>query len=309
MGLDPQCEAFLRGLESMGLPPLETMPVAQARTTMESLRMMMGIPEDVSVVEDRTIPGPAGELPVRIFTPEGTGPMGALVFFHGGGFVTGSIDLVDPICRALANRSGCVVVAPGYRLAPEHPYPAAPDDAYAAVSWLSDNAAEFGVDPTRIAVGGDSAGANLAAVTCLRARARGGPAIAFQLLVYPVTDCTGDYPSHRENGEGYLLTTSLLEWFLDHYMAGSGREAEPDLAVMNAPDLSGLPPAFILTAEFDPLRDEGEAYAARLEEAGVAVDARRYDGQIHIFFWLPAVIDRGRQAIDDAADAVRKALV
>ncbi len=308
MPLDPQCEAVLRGLESMGLPPIETMSIEQARETIETFRMMMGPPEDMSVVEERTIPGPGGDLRALIYTPEGDGPFPVLVYFHGGGFTAGSIDLVDPICRMLANRSGAIVVAASYRLGPEHPYPAAPDDAYAVVSWVTEHAAEFDGDPARLAVGGDSAGANLATVTCLRSKTEGGPAIVFQLLVYPSVDNTGDYPSFAENGEGYLLTTPLMEWFWANYMGGGTRGDEPYAAPMKAKDLTGLPPAFVITAEFDPLRDEGEAYAARLNEAGVPTDVRRYDGAIHAFFWLPAVVDQGRTAIDAAAAALRKAL-
>ena len=222
----------------------------------------------------------------------------------------GSVDWQDPIVRALANRSGCLVVAVDYRLAPEHPYPAARDDAYAAVCWVAEHAPELGADPRRLAVGGDSAGGNLATVACLMSRDQGGPSIAFQLLIYPATDCTEgsfDFPSHKENGEGYLITNADIRLWWSHYVSGAD-PADPYLSPLQAPDLSGLPPALVITAEYDPLRDQGEEYGRRLEAAGVPTEVRRYDGQIHAFFVIPAAIDRGRECLDDVAEALRKAL-
>jgi acetyl esterase len=314
MPLDPQCQALLAAVESMGLPAFADMTPIQTRETVMGFTMLMGEPEEVAKVEDRELPGPQGAVPVRIYTPAGAGPgpLPVLVWFHLGGFVFGSVEWVDPITRALANRSGCIVVSVDYRLAPEHPYPAARDDAWAAVTWVAEHAAEIGADPGRLAVGGDSAGANLATVTCLLAREQGGPAIAFQVLVHPSPDCTEEafaMPSHKENGEGgFLITNADIRRWWSHYLSGGADPRDPYLSPLHAPDLSGLPPALVITAEYDPLRDPGEEYARRLAEAGVPTELRRYDGQIHAFFILPAAIDRARECMDEVGEALRKAL-
>lgn len=307
MGLDPQCAAVLAALSSMGLPAICEMTPPKAREVTRALSLLMGEPEEVDAVHEVEIPGPAGAVPARVYRPAVDGPLPATVFFHGGGWVFGDPDLTDPITRALANRTGSVVVSVDYRLAPEHPYPAAPEDCYAAVRWVAEHGESFGADPSRVAVAGDSAGANLSTVVCLMARDRGGPRLAFQALVYPVTDYSFDTPSHRENGEGYLITTGDMRWFWGHYLSGGGDGTDPYASPLRAPDLSALPPAFIATAEFDPLRDEGEAYGHRLAEAGVAAEVRRYDGQMHGFFWMPAAVERGRELMDDMAAALRKA--
>jgi acetyl esterase len=314
MPLDPQCQALLTAFESLHLPAFADQTPEQTRETVMALRMLMGEPEEVAEVEDRHLPGSDGAVPVRIFTPAGAGPgpLPVLVWFHLGGFVFGSVNWVDSITRALANRSGCIVVSVDYRLAPEHPYPAARDDAWTAVRWVAGHAGEIGADPDRLAVGGDSAGANLAAVCCLLARDQGGPTIAFQLLIYPSPDCSEDafeLPSHRENGAGGLLITNadIRRWW-SHYLSGGADPRDPYLSPQHAPDLSGLPPALVITAEYDPLRDPGEEYARRLAEAGVPTDLRRLDGQIHAFFILPAAIDAARECMDDVGEALRKAL-
>jgi acetyl esterase len=221
--------------------------------------------------------------------------------------VIGDLDTGDSSMRALCNQAGAVIVSVDYRLAPEHPFPAPADDCFAATRWVADHAGDLSIDPLRVAVGGDSAGGNLAAATTLRCRDEGGPALAFQLLVYPVTDCTLTQPSHVENGEGYLLTHASMVWFVDHYL-GDADAKEPIASPLHADDLGGLPPALVFTAEFDPLRDEGEAYAARLREAGVRVDHVRVDGQIHGFWGLLGVFDDTAVAIDRAAAAMRAAL-
>jgi acetyl esterase len=267
--------------------------------------------EDVESVVDRTIPGPEGEIPIRVFTPEGSGLRPAVLYFHGGGFTTGNIDLVDPLCRVLANRSGCVVIAVGYRLAPEHPYPAAVTDAYVATAWIHTNGEEIGVDGDRLVVAGDSAGANLATVACMAARDNmEDNGVVLQILVYPVTDLDhDDTPSRQENGEGYLLTTGMMNWFKGHYLKGcEDRAGEPYCSPMHMQNLDGMPQAIIITAEFDPLRDEGEAYGRRLEDEGVPADVRRQDGMIHGFFWLGAAIDRGRDILDELAYDIRKVM-
>jgi acetyl esterase len=307
MPLDPQAQAFLEHLAATGAPPLHELSVEQARQVIVTLFGTQGEPEPIGAVQDCTIPGAAGEMAARIYTPHGTGPFPILVYFHGGGWVIGNLEAYDATCRALTNAAGCLVVTMEYRLAPEHKFPAAPEDCYAAAQWVAAHAGALGGDPRRIAVGGDSAGGNLAAVVAQMARDRGGPALCYQLLVYPVTDHHYDTPSYRDNADGYLLTKDAMVWFWNHYLRGAADGSHPMASPLRAASLSGLPPALVLTAEFDPLRDEGEAYAARLREAGVAVTLRRYQGMIHGFFSLGAVLDRGKQAIQDAGAALRAA--
>jgi acetyl esterase len=311
MGVHPQAQAVLDGLASMGLPPFETLSLEEGRQFIETVRNFMVPVEEVASVVDRTIPGPDADIPLRIFTPEGTGPRPAVLYFHGGGFSTGSIDLIDPLCRALANRSGCIVIAVAYRLAPEHPYPAAVKDAYVATAWVAAYGEDFGVDGERLAVAGASAGPTLAPLTCLVAKDNEDDlGIALQVLICPPTDLDHrETPSHKENGEGYLLTTGMMNWFMGHYLAGcEDRAEEPYCSPLHMKDLGGLPPAIIVTAEYDPLRDEGEAYGARLEGAGVPVDVRRENGMIHGFYWMGAAIDRGRELLDELGADIRKAL-
>jgi acetyl esterase len=263
---------------------------------------------EVHRVTDTVAPGPAGDIPVRVYVPtDEPGPRPALVFFHGGGWVIGSVETHDGTARHLALGSGATVVSVDYRLAPEHPFPAAVDDAVAAVRWVVEQAAELGVDPGRVAVGGDSAGGNLAAVVCQQLVAAGGPRLRFQLLVYPVTDGSMSHPSIEENAEGYFLTKDTMVWFVGHYL-GSTDAKDPYVSPLHAESLADLPPALVITAEFDPLRDEGEAYAAALREAGVEVEAVRYDGQIHGFLGLAALLEDGMHALDRAGLAVRAAL-
>jgi acetyl esterase len=231
-----------------------------------------------------------------------------LVYFHGGGWVIGSIETHDALCRELTMEAGVVVVSVEYRLAPEHKFPAAADDAYAAVRWVAQHAAELGIDPARIGVGGDSAGGNLAAVVALQARDLGGPPLALQLLIYPITCDDLGTPSYVENAEGYMLTRADMAWFWSQYLSDPAQGDDPRVSPLRAGDLSGLPPAFILTAEYDPLRDEAEAYAARLEQAGVPVRMRRYDGMIHGFLRRLTLLDQGRVALDEVAKGIRDAL-
>ncbi len=306
MPLDPQTKAVLEQMAALNLPPYWTLSAEEARRQFEATRPP--VPgEPVAKVEDRAIPGPGGDIPVRVYTPEGNAPFPILVYFHGGGWVLGNIASHDNTARLLTNRAGCIVVSVDYRLAPEHKFPAAAEDCYAATKWVADHAAELGGDPERIAVGGDSAGGNLAAVVSLMARDRGGPKLVFQLLIYPVTDYDLDRPSYQENAEGYLLTKDWMVWFWNHYLPSAEYAHHPHASPFRAEDLRGLPPALVLTAEFDPLRDEGEAYAERLREAGVPVTCTRYDGLIHGFFGMSAVIDRARDAVDQAATALREA--
>ena len=308
MPLDPQAKAFLDQMASMGGLALHDLPVPEARALMQAMAGMSAtIDLPIASVEDRTIPGPGGSIPVRLYTPEGRGAHPLLLYFHGGGWVLGGLDTHDTVCRELAHGAGCAVMSVDYRLAPEHQFPAAPDDCYAALVWAATNAAAIGVDATRIAVGGDSAGGNLTCVTALQARDKGGPRLCFQLPVYPVTNHSLDTPSYRENAKGYLLETESMAWFWGHYLP-SDRDGEHAYASpLRATDFRELPPALVITAEFDPLRDEGEAYGKRLQEAGVPTELRRYDGMIHGFFGMSAIMDQAKAAIADASTALRRA--
>src|SRR5438093_13283858 len=275
MPLDPEAKMLLEQLTAV-VRPFDELSVDEARAAIATLSAAAGEGEAVARVENRALPGPLGEIPVRVYTPEGRAPFPVLVYFHGGGWVIGSLETHDGICRHLANAAGAVVVSVDYRLAPEHPFPASGEDAYAATRWAADNAASFGGDPRRVAVGGDSAGGNLAAVVSLMARDRGGPPLVFQLLVYPVTDFSFDTPSYSENAEGYLLSAESMRWFWGHYLADPADGKHPHASPLQAENVRGLPPALVITAEYDPLRDEGEAYAARLKQAGVPVTVSRY---------------------------------
>jgi acetyl esterase len=307
MPLTPESQALLDQLASSGVPPLHTLSVDAARQLMVDLFVTKGEREAVGKVEDRPVPGPAGPIPVRLYTPSGSGPFPVLVFFHGGGWVIGDRETHDATCRALTNAAGCIVASVDYRLAPEHRFPAAVEDAYAATRWVADHARELGGDPTRLAVGGDSAGGNLAATVSLAARDRGGPPLVFQLLVYPVTDHAYDTPSYKENADGYFLTRDAMVWFWNHYLAREEDGRNPLASPLRASDLRRLPPAFVMTAEYDPLRDEGEIYATRLREAGVPVALTRYEGTIHGFFIMGNALSVARQGLQDAAAALRDA--
>ena len=302
MPVHPEAQQLLAALEAAGLPPFEHMTVPQAREATKGFIDLQGEPEEIAT-EDRTIPGPAGEIPIRVYTPAGQGPKPVIVYFHGGGWVIGELDTVDNPLRRIANRTGAVVVSVDYRLAPEHVYPAAFDDSYAATAWVAEHAAELGGDPERVAVSGDSAGGNLAAAVAIAARDRQGPRLAAQLLIYPVTDFDFTTESYGQNGEGYLLTKGSMQWFWAHYLGAQDLGKDPYACPARADDLSGLPPAFVATAEFDPLRDEGEAYAANLRIAGVDVTAKRYDGMLHGFAWTLGATPSGAALIDDLAAA------
>lgn len=306
MTLDTQTAAWLQGVADSGLPPLNEMPVSDARATYQAVVAQCGLPaEEVVEVTDTVAAGPAGNIPVRIYTPKGSGAFPALVYFHGGGWVIGDPTVVDGPCTLFANRAHSVVISVDYRKAPEAPFPAAVDDAVAATRWVAEHAAELNIDPDRIVVAGDSAGGNLAAVTALTLRDEGGPKLVGQVLLYPATDFHRDTASARENGEGYFLTTAMLDWFSKHY------QADPDdwrASPIRSTDHAGLPPALVVTAEFDPLRDEGEAYAEKLRAAGVPVQVKRYDGQIHAFAAnLAGAVDYGRAALEDVGDHLRTA--
>ncbi len=305
MPVDPIVQALLDATVQMNLPPFESLTPAEARAQM---RQTVGTPEEVARIEDRVIPGPHGDIPVRVYEPKGVGPFPLLVYFHGGGWVIGDIESHDMPCRSLANASGCVVVSVDYRLAPEHKFPVPLDDCFAATAYVAEHASQFNGDASRLAVGGDSAGGNLAAVVAQMARDRGGPPIKFQLLVYPVTNFDFGTVSYKDNGTGYFLGESTMRWFWAHYLNHDGEGTDPQASPMRADDLRDLPPALVITAEFDPLRDEGEAYAERLQEAGVPVTMHRYDGMIHGFWSMFALIPQGQTAIHEGGAALRAAL-
>ncbi|MCF8565044.1 alpha/beta hydrolase [Alicyclobacillus tolerans] len=306
MALDPQAKFILDQLEALGAPPMNTLTPEEARQSLD-MSPLAGEPEEVGKVENTAVPGPLGDIPVRIYTPKGEGPFPALVYYHGGGWVIGDLDAVDVPCRMLTNRANCVVVSVDYRMAPENKFPAAAEDCYAATKWVAENAASIQVDPERVAIGGDSAGGNLTAVVALMARDRGGPSLVYQMLIYPVTNRDYETVSYRDNGDGYFLTKDSMVWFWNHYLREEQDAVNPYASPLLADDLSGLPPALVLTAEYDPLRDEGEAYAQRLEAAGIEVEATRYNGMIHGFFWMPGALDQGRRAIERAASALTRA--
>jgi acetyl esterase/lipase len=307
MGLDADCAAIVS--EFADAPPFEAMTVEQARELIMGYLPLMGEPEPVASVEDRALPGPDAPVAVRVYTPGAETPPPVVVYLHGGGWASGNIELTDPLCRILANRSGCAFVSVDYRLAPEHPFPAALEDAYAATAWIAEHGAEIGVDPHRLAVMGDSSGGNLAAGVTLLSRERGGPEIALQVLVYPsVAGNSPETSSHAQYGEGYIIGTRGFEWFWNHYTGGVEPEAGSYARPLDVEDLSGLPPAFLLTAECDPLRDEGDAYAERLAAAGVPVDHRPYAGTMHGFLYMPAAVAKAREAIDEISRTLRRAL-
>ncbi len=305
MPLDPQVIQVMENMAALGLPANHEVTPEEARANGRARPRAPG--PEVAKVEDRAIPGPDGDLPVRIYTPEGAGPFPGLAWFHGGGWVVGDLDSADSSARHLAVGANCVVVSVDYRLAPDTKFPGPAEDCYAATQWLATNAASLNVDSGRIAVGGDSAGGNLAAAVSLMSRDREGCSLVFQLLVYPVTERDFDNGSYRENAEGYQLTRQTMMWYWEHYLAAEVDAANPYAAPAQAGDLSGLPPALVITAEYDPLRDEGEAYAQKLTDAGVPTTCTRYDGMVHGFFGMAAMVDQAKQAVEQGAAGLRQA--
>jgi acetyl esterase len=302
MPLDPQAEQWRARRLSDQLPPLYTQTLAEARAAdLADILAGGGDPEPVAEIENRELPGAGGPLPIRIYRSEGEGLRPVLVYFFGGGWTLGQIETCDGICRRLANAVGCVVIAVGYRLAPEHKFPAAAEDCLAAVRWVAEHAAELSLDRDRIAVGGDSAGGNLAAVVALLAR-QDGPPLCAQLLVYPNTLHGADTPSMRENDDPVLFNRRSVQWYWQHYLSSPADGRDSRASPLLAADHSGLPPALVITAEYDPLRDEGELYAEQLRSAGVEVRSSRYDGMMHGFFTMSGVLDDGRRAVAEAAD-------
>ncbi|MBK3570870.1 alpha/beta hydrolase [Streptomyces sp. MBT62] len=310
--LDPQVEALRAQRASAGTRPLYEMTLEEARAAdLAAIRADSGTPLPVHEVTDVLIPGPDGPLPGRVYRPAGDGPLPVLVYLFGGGWTLGTIDTCDAICRALTDAVGCITVSVGYRLAPEHRFPAAVEDSYAGLTWAAEQSGRPGplhaADPGRIAVGGDSAGGNLSAAVTLLARDRQGPRPAAQLLVYPNTDRHADTPSRRENTDPAFFNDRSVTWYWDHYLDRPEDAGNPLASPLRAKDLSGLPPALVITAEYDPLRDEGEQYAARLRDDGVPVTLTRYPGMIHGFFAMAGTLDAGRRAQEEAARFLRTA--
>jgi acetyl esterase len=307
MPLHPQVQAMRARREASDTPQLYTLSVDEARAAdLASIQASGGDPEKVAEVVDREIDGPGGPLPIRIYRPVLGGELPVLVYFFGGGWTLGTIDTSDAVCRSLANAAGCLVVAAGYRLAPEHKFPAAVHDCHAAVRWVAANAAAIGADPARIAVGGDSAGGNLAAAVTLLAREEGDLPLAGQLLVYPNTDHRSHTASLREGTDPYLFNATSVAWYWANYLATPEDGLNPLASPLRADSLAGLPPALVVTAEYDPLRDQAEEYARRLGREGVPVTLTRYDGMVHGFFCMGGELDAGRRALTQAADQLRR---
>lgn len=302
MPLDPQAQAVIEMIETLGVADLtdDTDPT-EIRALMDAAVLPSGI--EIASVTEQQIPGPAGPVRVRVYRPAGDAAKPVIVYFHGGGWVIGSLETHDGTCRRLADGVDAVVVSVDYRMGPEDRFPAAVDDCLAALTWVAAHAAEIGADPTRLAVAGDSAGGNLAAVTSQLAR-DGGPAIRFQLLIYPVTDHEFTSLSMEENAQGYYLTRDAMRWFYDHYLNEPDEGDDPRVSPLRGADLAGLPPAFVLTAEYDPLRDQGIAYADALHGAGNLVAMTMYEGLFHGFFSMFDLIDAGKAAFDDAIAAI-----
>jgi acetyl esterase len=304
--LDPDAAAVFKAFQEAGRPPYETVSAAEARELYLKGRFVTNPePPELQSVQPLAIPSPAGSIPARLYTPKTLRKAGGLapclVFFHGGGWVIGDLDSHDVVCRKLADEGQLIVISVDYRLAPEHKFPAAVDDAIEATKWIAGNAKQFGIDASRLMVGGDSAGGNLAAVVAIAARDGNGPGIAGQVLIYPATDFAMTHPSHREPETSILLTHSVIKWFRDHYLDGAADAADWRASPARATTLSGLPPAYVLTAGADPLRDEGDEYAARLKEAGVPVTYRTFPGQFHGFFTMGKLLQQANVAASEIA--------
>jgi acetyl esterase len=312
MALDPQVKAVLELVAKAGRPAYHTLSPKEARQLfIETRPAATPTPPEIGSVRDIAASSPHGAIPLRVYRPAGVADatrLPAYVYFHGGGWVIGDVNTHDVLCRQLTAASGASVVSVDYRLAPEHKFPAAADDAWAATTWVVAHAAELGLDAGRLAVGGDSAGGNLAAVVALMARDAGGPAIALQVLIYPVTDVMRETRTYADVADGYMLTRDSMRWFIAHYLASKDDAGDWRVSPLRAPSLAGLPPALVLTAGFDPLRDEGEMYAGRLRDAGNTVDYVCYGGMVHGFLGMGKLLDTSGRAIAHIGGSLRQAL-
>ncbi len=311
MPLDPLVKGFLDQMAMMPGPKMFDLPPAQGREMFVAMMQMIG-PKDVPIgkVENLKAPGPNGEIPLRVYTPVAAGAeaLSVLIYFHGGGFVIGDLETHDGLCRQFANEGGFRVIAVDYRRAPENKFPAALDDAFSAVQWIEAHASELGVDANRIAVGGDSAGGALAAEVAQLAKAKGAPKIAFQLLMFPVTQIGGETSSLREFSIGYFLDKPTLDWFFTQYIPAGTDMNDIRVSPLNAADFKGLPPAYVMLGGFDPLHDEGLAYAKKLQDAGVKVEIADHASMVHCFIYMQAVLPQAAGAVTAAAKAVRAGL-
>ena len=310
--LHPQTKALLELIEKNGLPPTHTLAPPAARQMYRERRFYsQPAPPEVAQVRDLVASGPHGDIPLRLYRPLGSAAdetLPVLVYYHGGGWVIGDLDTHDTLCRELANGARCCVVAVDYRMSPEQRFPVAVDDCVAATYWVRREAASLGIDAARLAVGGDSAGGNLAAVVAIVARDAGDLPVAYQLLIYPATDQRRGAPSHTSNGQGYLLTTDSMKYFHDHYLPDAARDLDWRASPLLHADLSKLPPALVLTAGYDPLRDEGMQYAERLTDAGSQATYVCFDRQIHGFITMGRVLDEANSAVALCAAELRRAL-
>jgi acetyl esterase len=313
VALDPQAKMVLEAAEQSGRPLYETLAPPDARKLYEEVAAIAGgEPPPVFQVEDTEAPGPFGPVPLRVYTPRDPGAekLPVLIYIHGGGYVIGSRDSHDVPCRYLALEGDCIVVSVDYHMAPEFPFPKPVEDCWAAANWIAENAAAFGGIAEKIAIGGDSAGGNLATVMCLMARDRGGPRFVHQLLIYPGTDMTRSLPSHTELAEGYRLTKTLIDYFMDLYFSGENKDLRHPLASpLFVEDLSRLPPALIVSAGYDPLKDEDRAYYEKLKAAGVDATHTHYPGMIHGFINMPAFIDAAKDCLRECGTALKEAFV
>lgn len=311
MALSPQTAGIIAALAEAGAPKFYECDVPTARAVTQGFLQLQRPAADVAKVEDITIPGPAGDIPARVYTGKGAGAGAPIVlYFHGGGWVVGDLGIVDQPCRDIANEVGAIVISVDYRLSPETKFPGPVDDCYAAVTWAAKNAASLGGDASKLVVSGDSAGGNLAAVMSLKARDENGPAIAAQWLIYPVTDAATNstYRSYADNANDYTLTAGDMEWFWNHYINGPADNDNPYAAPIKAANLAGLPPALVVTAEYDPLRDEGDAYAEKLAAAGVNVTHKKFDDQAHGFLWMSGPLDSYNEVLTDMANHAKAVL-
>jgi len=308
--LHPDAQMVCDLIVASGRPPIETLTPPQARQAyLASRQVLQPDPEPVAEVAALQAAGPAGPIPLRLYRGQGcakASPQPALIYFHGGGWVIGDLESHDQVCRALANATSCILLAVDYRLAPEHKFPAAAEDAIAATQWIAANAGRLGIDASRLAVGGDSAGGNLAAVAAIAARDQGGPRTVFQFLVYPAADMSTEWPSAERHAEQLPLTRAAMNWFIAHYVRSAADKADWRASPLRAKSLKGLPPALIVTAGFDPLCDEGQAYAKALDAAGVPVEHELFAGQIHGFLSMGRIVADSRRLIEMAAVALKR---
>jgi len=308
MPLDPQVKAILDEDAERGLPPYNELDPVAARKQMLDLSPPVDPQLAAGRIEERLIPGPQSNIPLRLYYPHGDPPYALLVYYHGGGWVIGNLETHDALCQALAKTSECLVVAVDYRLAPEHPYPAAVEDAYAATCWAADNAVSLQADPRHLAVIGDSAGGTLATVVSMMARDKGGPEISLQVLIYPITDYNFDTPSYLNNERGYMLSRDMMQWFWNNYLEDAAVVGHPYVSPLQAQNLDSLPQAIVLTAEYDPLCDEGQAYACKLQACGINTTHSHYEGMIHGFFRMTARLDQAKRALEEVSGKIKAAL-